>query len=244
MLACATSALHTHARKSMITQKEWVEGCYAYYAENHYEINNPEDGEWHDAHYPVPECKYGTETIPLLKQHHAIQGVLQSEEYQHPCVWGWEEPYLQGEVLVLYRKWKSEQGRLGATAYLATTTPEQRSAITRKAHAARTPEQRSAIARKANAALTSEQRSARTSKANAARTPEQRSAAACKANAAHTPEQRSAAARKRHANATPEQRSAIARKANAARTPEERSAITRKGNATRARNRAAIRNEL
>ena len=204
----------------MITQKEWVEGCYAYYAENDYEINNPEDGEWHDAHYPVPECKYGTETIPLLKQHHAIQGVLQSEEYQHPCVWGWEETYLQGEVLVLYRKWKSEAGRISRAKQLANTTPEQRSASAR----------RSAAGRLANT------------------TPEQRSAAARKGRATHlantTPEQRSAAARKGHASRDPEQRIAAARKALAARTPEERSAITRKGHATRARNRAAKCNEL
>ena len=129
----------------MITQKEWVEGCYAYYAENHYEINNPEDGEWHDAHYPVPKCKYGTETIPLLKQHHAIQGVLQSEEYQCPCIWGWEAPYLYGETLVLYRKWKSENGRawaLGGNAARRTpvriTYPDGRVCVTESVGAAAT----------------------------------------------------------------------------------------------------------
>jgi hypothetical protein len=215
----------------MITQKEWVEGCYAYYAENDYEINNPEDGEWHDAHYPVPECKCGTETIPLLKQHHAIQGVLQSEECQHPCVWGWEAPYLHGEMLALYEKWQSEKGRLGGT----TLPPEQRSANGRKGRAAQiantTHEQRSAIGRKAAAGRTPEQRSAAARKAHAGRTPEQRRANASKAaaaSAARAPEQRRAAAATRIANTTPEQRSAAARRSAA----------------TRARNRAAMGNEL
>ena len=98
--------LPSTAKSTMITQHEFILGCQKYYAENYYEPGNPEDGEWHDAHYPVPECKGGTETVPLLKQHHAIQGVLQSEEEQHPCIHSWEKWYLTGELLKLYYKWK------------------------------------------------------------------------------------------------------------------------------------------
>ena len=90
----------------MLTQKEWVEGCYTYYAENGYEPGNPEDGDWEEAHYPMPRCLGGVDTVLLLKQHHAVQGVLQSEEYQHPCIWGWEANYLDGEMLALCKKWK------------------------------------------------------------------------------------------------------------------------------------------
>ena len=43
-------------------QHTWVYGCYAYYLENGYEPGNPEDGEWHECHYPVPACLGGTET--------------------------------------------------------------------------------------------------------------------------------------------------------------------------------------
>ena len=99
-----------------MNQHEWVYGCYAYYLENHVEPGNPEDGVWEDAHWPVPKCKGGTKTIPLLKQHHAVQGVLQSEEWQYPCIRHWEKFYLSGELLDLYNKWRSEAGRLGNVA--------------------------------------------------------------------------------------------------------------------------------
>jgi len=92
-------------------QHEFVRGAYAYYAENGYEPGNPEDGVWHDCHYPVPAWKGGTETIKLLIEHHAVHGVLQSEEFQHPCVYGWEKQYLQGEYLNLFSKWMSAKAR-------------------------------------------------------------------------------------------------------------------------------------
>jgi len=188
VLACAASALINMPDKIMLTQQEWVEGCYAYYAENYYEPGNPEDGEWEDAHYPVPKCEGGEVTIKLLKHHHALQGVLQSEEYGRPCIWGWEANYLEGEMLEMCKKWLSEHGRRCRTAQIATTTPEQRSELSRKANAARTPEQRSEIARKREAAQTSEQRSERNRRARltqlAAQTPEQRSEIARKREAA------------------------------------------------------------
>jgi hypothetical protein len=89
-------------------QHEYVRGAIAYYNENYYEPGNPEDGVWEDCHYPEPECLGGTTTIKLLKQHHAVQGVLQSEEYQHRCIWGWEVDYLSGDLLNIARKWMSQ----------------------------------------------------------------------------------------------------------------------------------------
>jgi hypothetical protein len=197
----------------MLTQQQWVEGCYAYYAENGYEPGNPEDGEWHDCHYPVPRCAGGSETIKLLKQHHAVQGVLQSEEHQRPCIWGWEADYLEGEMLALCKKWAVEQRKLAVRA----KTTEQRRAEAIKANANRSPEQRSEIAKRAAASQTPKQRSDKARRANASRSPEQRSEIIRKGWAGLSPEQRSERQLRAAASQTPEQRSENARKAWEAR---------------------------
>jgi hypothetical protein len=109
----------------MLTQQEWVGGCYTYYAENGYEPGNPEDGDWEVAHYPVPRCLGGVDTVLLLREHHAVQGVLQSEQYQHPCIWGWESNYLTGEMLILFGKWK----RINAQPYIDAGHHARRSPV-------------------------------------------------------------------------------------------------------------------
>ena len=106
----------------MLSQKEFVEGCYNWYCEADLQPGNPEDGVWEEAHYPVPKCKGGTETILLLQGHHAIQGVIQSEELQWKCIFGWEKKYLSGEYLELFYKWKSEGQRI----YFASKTEEEK----------------------------------------------------------------------------------------------------------------------
>ena len=125
------------------TQREYVEGCYAYYAENYYEPGNPEDGDWHDCHYPVPKCLGGEVTIKLLKQHHAVQGVLQSEEVGYPCIWGWESDYLEGELLELCKKWVSRRN----SHFWENLSPSERSDFARKRQANKTPEERLRAAR-------------------------------------------------------------------------------------------------
>lgn len=77
-------------------QREFVENCLKWYREADLQPGNPEDGCWHKAHYPVPQCFRGTEWVWLLKEHHAIQGVLQSMEYDYYCMSGWEKSYLVG----------------------------------------------------------------------------------------------------------------------------------------------------
>lgn len=62
-------------------QHAWVRGCLAHYQEN--EIT-PEPG-WQEAHYPIPECLGGNETVWLTFDHHQQQGLLQSEEHQCAC---------------------------------------------------------------------------------------------------------------------------------------------------------------
>ena len=106
----------------MLSQKEFVEGCYNWYREADLQPGNPEDGDWDEAHYPVPKCKGGTETILLLKEHHAVQGVIQSEELQWRCIFGWEEKYLEGENLELFNKWMSE----GMKLHWASKTEEEK----------------------------------------------------------------------------------------------------------------------
>lgn len=95
--------------KSIMDQYDFVEGAYQYYAENGYEPGNPDDGIWHDCHFPIPFCLGGTTTIKLLQEHHAIQGVLQSEEFNCPCVYGWEGKYLEGAYLREFKKWMAEK---------------------------------------------------------------------------------------------------------------------------------------
>jgi hypothetical protein len=90
-------------------QITFVEGCLSKYTWE----TIPEGENWHDAHYPVPECLGGTETVRLWASDHAVQGVLQSEEYQTPCIFGWEREWLDGELLEKFRHWKSELGRKG-----------------------------------------------------------------------------------------------------------------------------------
>jgi hypothetical protein len=110
----------------MITQHEFVAECLRYYAENYYEPGNPEDGKWDIAHYPTPKCKGGTETILLLREHHAIQGLLQSEEFNHPCIGFWEQAYLPDDYLPLLEKWRTVMRVLRVEGQWGNTTKEER----------------------------------------------------------------------------------------------------------------------
>lgn len=134
----------------MITQQEWVEGCQRYYAENYYEPGNPEDGEWHECHYPTPACLGGVETVKLLKEHHAVQGVLQSEEFNHPCIASWEKQYLSGELLGLCVKWLSVKGQQSVQKLNESYTLEQRSEMAKRRWDRFTPEERTQRCRNAN----------------------------------------------------------------------------------------------
>ena len=120
-------------------QHTWVYGCYTYYLENQIEPGNPEDGVWEAAHWPVPACKGGTKTILLLKEHHAVHGVLQSEEWQCPCVYSWEKHYLDKELLVKYAHWMKVKAQ-PMLDYRANMTPEERQKLARRIVASTDPE--------------------------------------------------------------------------------------------------------
>ena len=121
-----------------LTQKQFVRGCYDFYREAGLTPGDPNDGEWQQAHYPKPK-KMGRRWVWLLKEHHAIQSVLQSEEVGHPAVWSWERKYFVGHweyLRPVYEKWMSEKGRLAGLASVAALTPEQLSEKCRKAGSA------------------------------------------------------------------------------------------------------------
>ena len=93
-------------------QHEWVKGCLAFYQENDM---TPEEG-WEEAHYPIPKCLGGDETVWLTWEHHQIQGLLQSEEYRRVCFYAYDvKKYLEQDgredLWELYWKWTRENGR-------------------------------------------------------------------------------------------------------------------------------------
>ena len=109
----------------MITQKEYVEGCLKYYAENGIQPGDPEEGLWEEAHYPLPSSE-GSDTILLLHDHHQVQGILQSEEVGRKCYWDGEVrkfltygPFVDCwfDLWIYYQKWSNihskQMGSLG-----------------------------------------------------------------------------------------------------------------------------------
>jgi hypothetical protein len=96
----------------MITcQHEWIEQCRI-----KYRFEPLPDGEhWEDAHYPLPKCLGGIETVRLWARDHAVHGVLQSENLDEVCLDGRavkkdtsliKEHY--PSYLDLYKKWYRE----------------------------------------------------------------------------------------------------------------------------------------
>ncbi len=97
--------------------ENFVFECQMQYSER--EIIDDPSFEWNICHHPAPRCLGGEETVLLLGEHHAIHGILQSEVYEHPCIYGWERRHLTDPKHVeLFDKWMSEKsrvaGRIGA----------------------------------------------------------------------------------------------------------------------------------
>ena len=98
------------SEKALKTLDDFVVDCYLNYAAQGIEVGDP-TYEWEEAHHDLPACMGGIKTVTLMRKDHAIHGVLQSEAFQRPCIYGWEVSYLEGEILDLYRKWKREHCR-------------------------------------------------------------------------------------------------------------------------------------
>ena len=97
-----------------MNQHEFVKGCLLFYEQ---EGMTPEK-DWDKAHYPAPKG-VGTETIWLTHEHHQIQGLLQSEEYNQVCFFSGDTKkfLLQGPFMLgwaklwdLYDKWSGNNG--------------------------------------------------------------------------------------------------------------------------------------
>lgn len=85
------------------------------------------------AHHPTPKCLGGIETVPLWKSDHAVHNVLQSQEFDHPCVYGWERQYLVEEwewLLPVFDHYLRQRGVIGGTKSRASY--EQYSSAGRK----------------------------------------------------------------------------------------------------------------
>lgn len=144
----------------MPTQEQFVRWCEDHYFDNRLEPGNPCHGDWESCHYPVPKCLGGSNTVLLLKEHHAIQGVLQSEECNHPCIWGWEKSYLEAEILSLWRKWMGVKA-IPAIIRWKGLPREEKAELCRKGALSQTREQKQAGGRAAMAKLPPEEKESR-----------------------------------------------------------------------------------
>ena len=92
--------------KETLSHHTYVEKVLKHYKDNDITPGDPNEGVWHQAHFPLPK-HLGNQTVLLLAEHHAVQGVLQSEEFQTPCIWNWEKNYLNGWLLERFHYWRS-----------------------------------------------------------------------------------------------------------------------------------------
>ena len=67
--------------KLITCQHEWVDICTA-----RYRCEPPAGYHFEDAHYPLSEKLGGTTTVRLWYPDHIVQGVLQTIEYNYPCI--------------------------------------------------------------------------------------------------------------------------------------------------------------
>jgi hypothetical protein len=106
-----------------MNQHDYVKECLEFYEEGGW---SPEKG-WEQAHYPAPENK-GDATIWMLHDHHQVQGLWQSKEYDQCCFFIGdakrfltEGPFVSGwfELWDIYDKYSGEHckksGRKGGT---------------------------------------------------------------------------------------------------------------------------------
>ncbi|MDC0303022.1 hypothetical protein OAL13_00195 [bacterium] len=75
----------------MQSTQQFIDGVLAYYQEADIQLGDLGEGLVDRAHHPQPRHLGGTETVRLLRQHHAIHNVLQSVETGTCCCFGaWE----------------------------------------------------------------------------------------------------------------------------------------------------------
>lgn len=124
--------------------RDYVSGVLFYYQQNDIQPGDPNEGAWHEAHYPTPKCLGGTETIWLLKEHHAIQGVLQSEEFGCMCFAMWERDYLPEGLLRLHDDWRGWNSRRSLQQMYAEMSEDELKAHVKRMRDGITPESEAA----------------------------------------------------------------------------------------------------
>lgn len=63
------------------TQEQFVKDCWNKY----FFTDIPSDQRWEEAHYPLPSCLGGEDTLLLWSADHVVQGLLQSVKHDHKC---------------------------------------------------------------------------------------------------------------------------------------------------------------
>ena len=80
-------------------QHEWVKQC-----QKRYRCNPPQGYWFEDAHYPLSKALGGTSTTRLWYPDHVVQGVLQTLEFNYPCIFtrNVDEMFVLSEVYPEY----------------------------------------------------------------------------------------------------------------------------------------------
>jgi hypothetical protein len=89
----------------------------------------------HAAHHPLPKCLGGTTTIYLTPSQHAAHGVIQSCVYNHPCIWSWEQVFIEHdwpELLDVFCEWLSIKNKNAGSLGGRALSFEQHSAAGKK----------------------------------------------------------------------------------------------------------------
>ena len=128
----------------MQTQQAFLTDIQDYYEIEDIKAGDP-DHVWEMAHYPTPRHMDGKRKVPLTKYHHALHGVIQSEETGTCCIFGWEAneihqgPFVDGyfDLLDAHDFWISEGRREAALTLHSIKLADGRSAHAVKAAKAR-----------------------------------------------------------------------------------------------------------
>lgn len=136
----------------------------------------PEGEWWEEAHHPIPACLGGQETVKLWRSDHVVHGLLQSEQFDHPCMFGDGEEFVPNEYKSLFQKWRKRLAQYGQqrlsyedlvkgyhSMKLSMTSEKEklRRQRARETLLSQRPNHYSDIAKKARSIETPEQRSAR-----------------------------------------------------------------------------------
>jgi hypothetical protein len=110
-----------------MNQHDYVKECLEFYEEGGFIPG----AKWEAAHYPAPKGK-GDTTIPMLHDHHQVQGLWQSKEYDQCCFYNGhakrfltEGPFVTGwfELWDIYDEYSGENARKTAELGVGAHAP-------------------------------------------------------------------------------------------------------------------------